>query len=57
MTDVEIVIRQDQVELLLSALKVAESRFTDEGKFEGAKLAGKLHAELRKQIYTYGQVA
>lgn len=53
---IELELEQKQVDILLSALKVAESAFTDGGHFKGAKLVGALHSELWKQIFTYGQM-
>ncbi len=47
---------EKQVDLLFPALKVAESAYTDAGKFKACKGLSEIHAILHKQIYTYGQV-
>lgn len=50
---VNIDIKQNKIDLLLAALKVAESGFTQMGKWDNASDIGKLHSELRKQIFEY----
>lgn len=50
---VNVDIKQNKIELLLAALKVAESSFTQSGKWDNASDVGKLHAQLRKQIFEY----
>lgn len=50
---VNVDIKQNKIDLLLAALKVAESSFTQMGKWDNASDVGKLHAELRKQIFEY----
>jgi len=50
---VNVDIKQNKIHLLLAALKVAESGFTQIGKWDNASEVGKLHAELRKQIFEY----
>lgn len=46
-------VRQDKIEILLSALKTAESFYTTNGQWQAAKEAGKLNRSLRNQIFTY----
>lgn len=53
---VTIDIPANRVELLLAALKTAESIETSIGSFAVVRDLNKLHASLRKQIYTYEKV-
>jgi len=53
---VEIELTQEQVKLLFPALKQAESAYTQAGQWKACKELDKLHRELHKQIFTYGQV-
>lgn len=50
---VPIEVRQDKVDILLTALKLAESYYTENGKWEAAKQAGKLNRSLRNQIFNF----
>jgi hypothetical protein len=53
---IEIELTEQQVAILFPALKQAESIYTQEQEWRASKEVSKLHAELHKQIYTYGQV-
>ncbi len=50
---VTIDVRQDKVDVLLAALKAAEGVYTTSGFWQPADEVGKLHASLRKQIFSY----
>lgn len=49
-------IKQNKIELLLSALKVAESEYTKLGNWAAAQQVSKLNSSLRKQIFSYTPV-
>lgn len=53
---IEVSLTEKQVDLLFPALKMAESAYTDAGKFKACKGLSDIYATLHKQIYTYGQV-
>jgi hypothetical protein len=53
---IEIELTQEQVTLLFASLKQAESAYTQAGAWKACKELNKLHQELHKQIFTYGQV-
>jgi len=53
---IDIELTQEQVKLLFPALKAAESAYTEAGSWKACKELTKLYDELRKQIFTYGQV-
>lgn len=53
---VSIDVRQDKVELLLNALKVAEGAFTTSGMWEAADNVHKLNVLLRKQIFEFERI-
>jgi hypothetical protein len=53
---VELELSKQEVELLLAALKVAESSYTDRGNFKACQRVSKLHSLVWKQTFTYGQV-
>lgn len=46
-------VKQSKVDLLLAALKVAESFYTANGEFLAAAKVSKLNMSLRKQIFEY----
>ncbi len=50
---VDIEVRQDKIEVLLAALKVAESHYTTKGMWLAASEANKLNTSLRKQIFEF----
>jgi hemerythrin len=50
---VPIEVRQDKIDILLSALKTAESHYTKEGEFMAAAEVHKLNISLRRQIFSY----
>lgn len=50
---VTIDVRQDKIDVLLAALKAAEGVYTTSGFWQPADEVGKLHASLRKQIFSY----
>lgn len=52
---IQIEVRQDKIELLLTALKIAESFYTTKGVWDAATQAGKLNTSLRKQIFDFGE--
>ena len=54
---IEIELTRQQVGLLFSALKQAESAYTQCGDWKACKELDKMYKELHKQIFTYGQVA
>lgn len=49
-------VRQDRIEILLAALKVAESHYTVNNHWDAADLVSKLHTSLYKQIFEYEQI-
>ncbi len=53
---VQIDVRQDKIQLLLSAMKVAESFYTTKGMWLAASEIGKLQASLNNQIFSYERV-
>ena len=53
---IEVELTEKQVDLLMSALKLAEGEYTNLGYFDASKNVGKLHSSLYRQIFTYGQV-
>lgn len=53
---IEVELTEKQVDLLMSALKLAEGEYTDLGYYDASKNVGKLHSSLCRQIFTYGQV-
>ena len=53
---VEVELTREQVALLFSALKQAESGYTEAGLWKACKELTKLHDSLHRQIFTYGQV-
>lgn len=53
---VELELTKQEVELLLAALKMAESAYTDRGNFKACRGLTKLHSSVWKQTFTYGQV-
>jgi hypothetical protein len=53
---VEIELTRQQVEMLFTSMKAAESAYTEAGQWKACKELDKLHRELHKQIFTYGQV-
>jgi hypothetical protein len=53
---IEVELTEKQVDLLFPALKKAESAYTQAGEWKACKELTKLYEELRKQIFTYGQL-
>lgn len=53
MSRVSVEVRKDKIDLLLAALKTAETAFTTSGNWKPAEEVGKLHSSLRDQIFTY----
>lgn len=53
---IEFSLSRKQVDLLFPALKLAETAYTDAGNFKACKELEKIYRELRKQIFTYGQI-
>lgn len=53
---IEVELTHKQINLLMPALKIAESAYTDEGHWKAAADVGKIFADLHRQIYTYGQM-
>lgn len=52
---IDVSLTHKQVDFLFSALKMAESGYTEAGNFKACKTVSEIHGELHKQIYTYGQ--
>lgn len=50
---VPIEVRQDKVDILLAALKIAETQYTKEGQFMASAEVHKLNVSLRRQLFTY----
>jgi hypothetical protein len=46
-------IKQSDIEIVLSALKVAESTYTTNGDWTASKTIGKVNQYLRKQVYGF----
>lgn len=53
---VEVELTREQVALLFSAMKQAESGYTEAGAWKACKELVKLHDSLYRQIFTFGQV-
>lgn len=54
-TLVELELTQQDVRVLLSSIKQAESAYTDIGRYANSKQVSELYAKLYKQVFTYGQ--
>jgi hypothetical protein len=53
---IEVELTEHQVAILFSAFKQAETLYVQEQKWKASNEVSKLHGELHKQIYTYGQL-
>jgi hypothetical protein len=53
---IEVELTKHQVDLLFPAIKQAELAYSNLGKWKACQELNKLHTELYKQIFTYGQV-
>ena len=54
-TLVELELTQQDVRILLSGIKQAESAYTEDGRYKACKEVSELYAKLYKQVFTYGQ--
>ena len=50
---ISIDVQQKDVEIILAALKTAESTYTTNGEWTASKTIGKINQALRKQIYGF----
>jgi len=50
---ISIDVQQKDVEIILAALKTAESAYTTNGEWTASKTIGKINQALRKQIYGF----
>jgi hypothetical protein len=53
---IEVELTKQQVDLLMPALKAAETFYTEQGDFKVCKNLTKIYDSLYRQIFTYGQV-
>ena len=53
---IDVTLTRKQVDVLLPALKTAESAYTTKGDFQASKLITALHVELQKQLFTFEKV-
>lgn len=53
---IDLELTEGDIVLLLPALKIAESAYTVQGRYQAAKRAGKLHDSVYRQVFTYGQM-
>lgn len=52
-TMISVDINQKDVEVILAALKTAESAYTSNGQWTASKTIGKINQSLHKQIYGF----